>query len=495
MHKINYNRVRLLNKEKIDNYVFPVSDLADGPVIYWMNREIRTEDNWSLLFAQNLAEKNNQPLLVVYDLIPGFFGGQNRHLTFKVGGLKEVEESLDKKNIPFKILLDKKGSEIENTKSSKLILNYCKKNKAGALVTDFYPLNISKKWIKEIIKEINIPFFEADSHNIVPVWIASEKKEYAAYTIRPKIHKNLEEYLDEFPKLKKQDKKILEGLKKSELKNTNKEWQEFLPKKSIAEMDWIKPGQSEAKKNLNKFIKDKLNSYAIDRNDANKDSQSNLSPYFHYGMISSQRVALEVVDWTGKTIEKIIDERKNKAKVDLDNKMTKLDNSGAFLEELIVRKELSDNFCYYEENYDSSDGFPDWAQKTLRRSKSDKREYIYSKKEFEDAKTHDDLWNAAQTEMKEKGKMHGYMRMYWAKKILEWTSTPQFAQEVAIYLNDKYELDGRDPNGYSGIAWSIGGVHDRPWFDRPIFGQVRYMARSGCDKKFDTKAYIEKWIN
>ncbi|MFW5887171.1 MAG: deoxyribodipyrimidine photo-lyase [Bacteriovoracia bacterium] len=492
MHKINYNRVRLLNKNKIKDYQFPISNSINGPVIYWMNREIRTRDNWSLIFAQNLAEKNNQPLLVVYNLIPGFLGGQNRHLTFKIGGLIDVEKDLAQKNIPFEIVVDKKGQDEEKSESANLILDYCKKHKAGALVTDFYPLNISKKWVNEISNNIEVPFFEVDSHNIVPAWVASNKKEYAAYTIRPKIHKNLKEYLDNFPKIKKQDKTLIREIETKVQKN---DWNKLLPKKSIEKMDWIQPGQNQVEKVLKNFIENKLNNYALDRNDPNKDNQSNLSPYLHYGMISSQRIAQDVVDWTNQSIEKIIDEKKNKAKVDSDAEPTKIINAGAFLEELIVRKELSDNFCLYEENYDNHNGFPDWAKKTLRRSEKDKREYVYTKTEFEEAKTHDDLWNAAQLEMVKKGKMHGYLRMYWAKKILEWTNTSQYAQEVAIYLNDKYELDGRDPNGYSGIAWSIGGVHDRPWFDRQIFGQIRYMARSGCEKKFDTKTYIEKWIN
>jgi len=492
MHKINYNRVRLLNKNKIKDYEFPIGSSIAGPVIYWMNREIRTRDNWSLIFAQNLAEKNNQSLLVVYNLIPGFLGGQNRHLTFKIGGLKDVEKDLAQKNIPFEIVVDKKGQDEEKTESAKLILNYCKKNKVGALVTDFYPLNISKKWVNEISGSIEVPFFEVDSHNIVPAWITSDKREYAAYTIRPKIHKNLKEYLDNFPKIKKQDETFLKDIESKIEKN---DWDKLLPKKTAEEMDWIKPGQNQAEKMLKNFIKNKLKNYALDRNDPNKDNQSNLSPYLHYGMISSQRVAQDVVGWANQSIEKIIDEKKNKAKVDLGVEPTKTTNAGAFLEELIVRKELSDNFCLYEENYDNHNGFPDWAKKTLRRSATDKREYVYTKTEFENSKTHDDLWNAAQLEMVKRGKMDGYLRMYWAKKILEWTNTSQYAQEVAIYLNDKYELDGRDPNGYSGIAWSIGGVHDRPWFDRPIFGQIRYMARSGCEKKFNTKEYIKKWIS
>jgi deoxyribodipyrimidine photo-lyase len=170
-----------------------------------------------------------------------------------------------------------------------------------------------------------------------------------------------------------------------------------------------------------------------------------------------------------------------------------IQNHSTFLEELVVRRELADNFCWYAKDYDKTSCFPDWAQKNLEKTRKDKREYIYDLDEFEEAKTHDELWNAAQMEMVTTGKMHGYMRMYWAKKILEWTPDVQTAMDIAIELNDTYELDGRDPNGYAGIAWSLGGVHDRAWFARPVFGQIRYMNAKGCKSKFDTDAYIEKW--
>jgi len=170
-------------------------------------------------------------------------------------------------------------------------------------------------------------------------------------------------------------------------------------------------------------------------------------------------------------------------------------DASAFLEELIVRRELSDNFCYYNPNYDSSQAFPKWARETLEKHAKDRREYLYTAEELERARTHDDLWNAAQNEMVYKGKMHGYMRMYWAKKILEWTRSPDEAQQIAIYLNDRYELDGRDPNGYVGIAWSIGGVHDRAWKERSIFGKVRYMSYKGVSRRFDVEAYINSIKN
>jgi deoxyribodipyrimidine photo-lyase len=274
----------------------------------------------------------------------------------------------------------------------------------------------------------------------------------------------LPEFLEEFPKIKDhphnwKDTEIdWEGALKS-LKVDNK----------VSEIDWIKPGEKEAKKALRNFIENKLSSYSKNRNDPNKDAQSDLSPYLHFGQISSQRVALEV--------------KKSKAKKEVKE---------GFLEELIVRKELSDNFCFYNQNYDTFSGFPDWAKKTLNKHREDKGEYIYTLEQFEKAETHDDLWNAAQMEMIKKGKMHGYMRMYWAKKILEWSKSPEKGLEISIHLNDKYELDGRDPNGYVGCVWSIGGVHDRAWKERKVFGKIRYMSYNGCKRKFDVEEYIEK---
>jgi len=175
----------------------------------------------------------------------------------------------------------------------------------------------------------------------------------------------------------------------------------------------------------------------------------------------------------------------------VDAKVSK-QSKDAFREELIVRRELSDNYCFYNSLYDSFEGFPSWAKKTLNEHRRDRRDYQYSRKEFEHGQTHDTLWNAAQMEMNTTGKMHGYMRMYWTKKILEWTESSEQALEVAIYLNDRYSLDGRDPNGYVGIAWSIGGVHDRAWSNRTVYGKIRSMSSHGCRSKFDVPSYIEK---
>ncbi len=444
---MNSKRVRLLRE----------GPRTKGAVVYWMSRDQRAEDNWALLFAQESAIETKSPLLAVFCLVPEFLGACVRQYAFMLKGLWETADELAKKGIPLFLL---KGPP------ERKIPAFLKKQKAAALFTDFDPLRVKREWKQKVADKIDVPFYEVDTHNIVPCTIASEKAEYGAYTIRPKINRLLPEFLVDFPKLKKHPfpprempppvdwDKALRNLKVS---------------RSVAEVDWLNAGSKAGAKMLRDFIRNKLANYDADRNDPNIDGQSNLSPYLHFGQISAQRVALEV--------QKADAPRKSKE---------------AFLEELIVRKELSDNFCFYRASYDTCGCFPDWAKKTLERHRKDKREYTYSLEEFEAGRTHDELWNAAQLEMVRRGKMHGYMRMYWAKKILEWTRTAPEAMEIAIYLNDKYELDGRNPNGYAGIAWSVGGVHDRAWPVHPVLGNIRYMSYSGCKSKFDVRQYIEK---
>jgi deoxyribodipyrimidine photo-lyase len=444
---MNERRIRLLQDGKEIN----------GPVIYWMSRDQRVHDNWALIFAQKLAIEKKIPLVVVFNLVPDFLEATIRQYGFMLKGLKEVESELGRYNIPFFLLQGSPRVEIPNL---------IKRNNVSTLVSDFDPLRIKRIWKKEVAKKIEIPFYEVDAHNIVPCLIASNKTEFGAYTIRPKIHKLLPEFLDEFSSIKKMKKVDSLTLDKTDWKGVTAS---LKVNREAREVDWIKPGESAAALSLKDFLENSFEQYAEDRNDPNKNALSNLSPYLHFGQIPAQRVALNVQQFY----------QKNKS-------------AEAFLEELIVRRELSDNFCYFNSKYDSFDGFHNWAKETLNKHRKDKREFVYSLEDFENANTHEDLWNAAQKELLVTGKMHGYMRMYWAKKILEWSKSPKEALRIAIYLNDKYELDGRDPNGYVGCVWSIGGVHDRAWMERPVFGKIRFMNRNGAARKFDVGAYIQR---
>ncbi len=432
---------------------------SSGPVIYWMSRDQRVHDNWALLYAQKLAIEMKKPLAVIFNLVPDFLEATSRQYGFMLKGLKEVESILTRYNIPFFLLMGKPETEIPK---------FIKKYNSSVLVSDFDPLRIKRIWKKEVAKKIEIPFYEIDAHNIIPCLTVSNKLEFAAYTIRPKIHRLLPEFLEDYPRLKKlqkADSLIMDRI------NWDKVLESLKINREVKEVDWIKPGEAAAANALKDFLENRFERYAEDRNDPNKNAISNLSPYLHFGQISAQRVALTVQQFYQKN-----------------------PSAEAFLEELIVRRELSDNFCYFNPKYDSFGGFHDWAKDTLNQHRKDKREFVYSLEEFEKAKTHEDLWNAAQRELLVTGKIHGYMRMYWAKKILEWSKSPEEALRIAIYLNDKFGLDGRDPNGYVGCAWSIGGVHDRAWTERPVYGKIRYMNRNGAARKFDINSYIGKYI-
>jgi deoxyribodipyrimidine photo-lyase len=300
---------------------------------------------------------------------------------------------------------------------------------------------------------------------VVPITVVSSKEEYAAATIRKKIQRQLDTFLvplnNRRPKRDSLDVR-LNGLS---VENPTDVVSSLSIDRSVAETPYFAGGTSNAKKRLTNFIKKKLDRFGDLRNDPSRDYLSNLSPYLHFGQISPLYIALAVRD-------------------------TKCAGSEAFIEELIVRRELSMNFVWYNQSYGSFDCLPQWARDTLMYHKRDEREYMYTTDEFEQAQTHDPYWNAAQMEMVATGKMHGYMRMYWGKKIIEWSKNPQEAFITALSLNNKYELDGRDPNGFAGVAWCF-GKHDRAWAERPIFGKVRYMNANGLKRKFNIDAYVD----
>lgn len=429
----------------------------NGPVVYWMSRDQRVKDNWAIIYGLEKATLKKTPFGVVFCLVDDFLGATRRQYEFMLKGLQQVSEELTEFKIPFFLL---KGNP------SYTLPDFIKINQASLLITDFDPLRIKRQWKDQVMEISPVEVHEVDAHNIVPVWVTSSKQEYGAYTIRPKISRLLPEFLDEFPPIKM---KVSHQSWQGNLVH----WDELLLQcpgdASVPPVIHFSSGSKNAVKHLQQFLEEKLEFYNSQRNDPNADAQSNLSPFLHFGQISAQRIALEV----------------QKASVSRDKK-------AAFLEEVIIRRELSDNYCWYNINYDKFIGFPSWAQITLNQHRKDQREYQYSLEKFEKAQTHDQLWNAAQKEMVFTGKMHGYLRMYWAKKILEWSETPEVALENAIYLNDRYELDGRDPNGYTGIAWSIGGVHDRTWPERPVFGKIRYMSYRGSRSKFNVDQYISQ---
>ena len=431
---------------------------SNGPVLYWMSRDQRVEDNWAFLYAQEKALLRKVPLLVVFNLERINARANIRQYDFMFQGLAEVETMLTTYNIPFFVL---QGT------ADNCILSFVKEHNAGEVVVDFSPLRYARIRRDAVAKSLPCRFTEVDAHNIIPCWEASPKEEFAAYTFRPKVHKILADFLTPFPKVQKHPH-IFSG------KVVNVDWKKLLNGLSLDTTVIpvsITSGSKAARVCLKEFITKRLDTYHEDRNDPTKNGVSGLSPYLHFGQLSAQRVALEV----SPAYDKSKDARE------------------AFLEELIVRRELADNYCFYNQNYDRFEGAHVWAQKTHLEHKNDLREYVYTKQQLESGSTHDDLWNAMQSQMVVEGKMHGWCRMYWAKKILEWTPDVQSAIDIALSLNDKYELDGNDPNGYVGVMWSLCGVHDRAWNERQIFGKIRYMNYAGAKRKFDIKGYIERY--
>lgn len=434
-------------------HLLSAGERGSGPVVYWMSREQRIEDNWALLYAQQEAVLFEKGLVVVFCFSSEYPGANSRHYLFMLRGLVELQLRFEELNIGFDVLV---GDPVHS------LCAFIEENNPHQLITDFDPLRVKQHWKKELIQQVTLPVVEVDAHNIIPAWLISDKKEYAAYTIRPKINRLLGNYLTEFPEIIRHPVEHNIVVEPIDVQYLMQGVTTQLP-----EVTWCTPGYRAALSVAQHFVQEGLARYALESNDPCKQGQSGMSPYLHFGQFSAQRLALLVQD----------------APVDQESKEK-------FLEELVVRRELADNFCFFEPNYDTVAGFPDWAKKSLEQHRKDSREYLYTFVELEHFQTHDPLWNACQQDLVQQGKLHGYLRMYWAKKILEWTVDPEQALEFALSLNDFYSLDGRDPNGYTGVAWSVGGVHDRAWRERTVFGKIRYMNDAGCKRKFDVNGYI-----
>jgi len=445
---ISKERVKNLNSLEIKNRKY---------VLYWMQSSQRTEYNLALTFAILKANKLNKPIIAFFGITPTYPKANLRHFQFMLEGLREVNNSLEE--IGIKAIVLKKSPE-------KGIVNLAKDS--CLIVADKGYLKIIKQWHKFAAARVECPLIQVEDNVVVPVEEVSGKEEYSAATIRPKIMKKRQIYLTKLSKTKPVTDSLGLDFATLNLKNDKEIISDLSVNKSVEVTRYFKGGSSEASKHLETFINTKLSDYPEHKNDPNADCLSNLSPYLHFGQISPIYIA-----------RKILEAPVSKAAKD------------AYLEELIVRRELSVNYVNFNQNYDSFDGLPEWTKRTLLSHRKDPREYLYSLDELENAKTHDPYWNAAQNEMRVKGKMHGYMRMYWGKKLIEWTDNPEAAFKIALFLNDNYELDGRDPNGYAGVAWCF-GKHDRPWKERPIFGIVRYMNSDGLRRKFDADKYVQK---
>ena len=430
-------------------------------VVYWMQRAQRAFDNPALEAAIRAANQIGKPVVVFFALLTTHPIANLRHYSFMIDGLIDTAHRLKRRGIG--LIVRASTSPVRD------FLEFCAEIKPALVVIDENPLRDSARWRVKVANAMRTPVLSVDADVIVPS-ILLQREHYAARTIRPRIQGLLAHYLRPVgnwqPRVKwKVGKRVTSA-------ETSRALVDLLNvDRSVAIVPEIRGGTTRALENLANFVSKGLRGYSRQRNHPEVDGTSRLSPYLHFGHLGPHTVALAVLNSRAPTTDR-----------------------EAFLEELIVRRELAINFVRFNPDYDRLDSCERWARKTLRDHAGDKRSYRYSRVQLERAQTHDPLWNAAQRQMMRSGWMHGYVRMYWAKKILEWSRTPSEAFRIAIWLNDRYELDGRDPNGYAGIAWAIGGKHDRAWGpERPIYGMIRYMSLQSTSRKFDCRQYLSQW--
>lgn len=418
-----------------------------------MQRSQRALDNPALEVAVQATNLLNKPCVVFFAPMPFYSHANLRHYHFLNQGIPAIAAGLKQRGIGF-----------VRRYPDHHLLKFCEEVRPALVVGDENPLRETEKWRQTVARQLRIPFWTVDADVIVPSRLLL-KEQYGAYTARPVIRRLLPDFLK--PVGNTRAKIPWSTPKKLESLSLDTEITAGWPlDRSVLPVETFQGGTDEALKRLKSFIKSGLAHYPIDRNKPELDATSHLSPYLHFGHVGPHTVALAIES----------SDAPQQAKE-------------AYLEQLIVRRELAINFVRFNPDYDNFESGADWAHKSLAEHAGDPRK-TYTERQMENAETHDPLWNAAQQQMVVTGFMHNYMRMYWAKKVLEWSRTPAQAYQTAVSLNDKYELDGRDPNGYAGIAWAIVGKHDRPWFDRPIFGKVRYMSFQSTSKKFDSKRYI-----
>ena len=429
-------------------------------VVYWMQRAQRAVDNPALNVAIEAANLLGKPVVVFIGLVPFYPNANLRSYTFFVQGFRDIREGLLQRNVAL-VLRRWPDHELER---------FCEQAQPCLVIGDENPMREPEQWRKTVAERLHVPFWTVDADVIVPT-VLLKKEQYAARTIRPRIHTLLGEFLTA-PSNPKVRVPWAPPKNLASLSVYDNLLSGFPIDGSVQPVAAYSGGTRAALDALKRFVRDRLEGYDTERNHPDVDGTSELSPYLHFGHIGAHTVALAV-----------------------KNADAPLPDREAFLEQLIVRRELAINFVKFNPHYDRLQGAEPWATRTLKEHQRDEREYLYTAQQLEDAETHDPLWNAAQQQMVTSGWMHGYLRMYWAKKILEWTRSPEDAFEIAVRLNDRYELDGRDPNGYTGIAWAMGGKHDRAWGpERPVYGKIRYMSYASTSRKFNSKGYIERMM-
>ncbi|HEX4423802.1 MAG TPA: deoxyribodipyrimidine photo-lyase [Terriglobales bacterium] len=434
-----------------------VPDTKGKCVVYWMQRTQRGRDNPALDVAIRVANELGKPVVVFFAPVPFYPNANLRHYRFLAEGIPDIAEDLAARRVGFVLRAYPEHS----------LLKFCGEVRAAIVIGDENPMREPEHWRVRVTERIQVPFWTIDADVVVPSRLL-EKEQYAARTIRPRIHRLLPRFFVPAEKIE-----VRVPWTKPRNLHSRPVNEDFMSgwkiDRTVSPVDSWRGGSTVGRRLLNQFIRNVLQDYPKERNHPESKGTSRLSPYLHFGQISPLTVALVV-----------------------GNSSASEQAKQAFLEQLIVRRELSVNFVRFNPAYDSMECLEPWASRTMAEHASDGRAVSYNETQLDQADTHDPLWNAAQKQMVLTGWMHNYLRMYWAKKILEWSPSLAVAYHRAVWLNDRYELDGRDPNGYAGIAWAIVGKHDRAWSERPVFGKIRYMSFASTSKKFDSKKYIEQ---
>ena len=429
-------------------------------VVYWMQRAERAFDNPALDCAVNVANVLGLPVVVYFAGISNFPHANLRHYVFLNQGLRDVQEDLKRRNVSFVLRNAPREDHLAMFADAK----------AAIVIGDENPMRVPESWRRTIAEKIKVPFWTVDADVIVPS-NRFDKAQYAAYTIRTRLWKMVPDYLtpSDNPSATHAWQKPRGFYADDVSEDMTAGWKDL--DRSVPAVDDLCGGAHAAHARLRHFVSAMLPGYAHNRNHPDQDATSMLSPYLHYGHISPLTIYLAI-----------------EAAVEKDRSLR--ESADSFLDELVTWRELCVNWVKYDPNYDNPECAEPWARKTIAEHEHDPRDPLYTAKQMERAETYDELWNAAQRQMVRRGWMHNFMRMYWAKKILEWSPDNATAMKTAIYLNDKYFIDGRDPGGYAGIAWAIYGKFDRPWGERRIFGKIRYMSAASSGRKFNSKAYI-----